>query len=717
MFRVTTAMTAACFAGSASSLAMSAAYAQDTIVNLETVVVSAEDDESATGPVEGYIAKASQTGTKTDTPLSKIPQSVTVVPADQIADQGAETLAETFRYSAGIYSEYRGDSTVTDEVFIRGFEFVPIYVNGLDYGTNRLGSIDPYLLERVEILRGPSSVLYGQATPGGLVNLVTKKPTGETKREVELGGGIDNAIGLGVDFQGTFDENKVWSYRFVGKAERSDTEIADYIEQSVSIAPSLRWQPTEDTSLTLLSIYNHQPDAGYRNFRPAEGTLYSAQAGWIPEDFDFSHPDVEQSIVTQFQLGYEFEHRFNEVFQVRQNAAYNIIDTSFSSVLHRRITGNTLFDGGNPATGTASRRDTDIHQFVIDNQLQSDFQTGSLGHTLLTGLDYKFTSENYIWSIDANAPNIPDWTNPTYPAYTPNWTVRSNYVTDASQIGLYAQDQIEFGNLNISLGGRYDWAQAEIDNETGTDFSYFDSAFSGRAGAIYNFNNGISPYVSYSTSFEPSLELDHNNEPLEPTTAQQVEAGVKYATADGNIQVIASLYQIHQQNVQSSPDGGTTILQTGEIRSRGFEVEARAQLTENLALIGALGYVDAEITKDEDPANVGLVPDMVPDVTASLWGKYEFLDGRLDGLGLGLGVRYIGESLDTTNTLTVKSATLLDAMASYDFGAVSNRFDGVSLQVNGTNILDRRYVSACASSAACWNGQGRTVTAKLKYTW
>jgi len=714
MARLPFPTTALHLAATVSLLAVTPTAAQEAgTATLETIHVQ-DIQEEGDGPVEGYVANRSRAGTKTDTPLIKTPQAVSVVPSQQIEDQDATTVSEALRYTAGVATEYRGSSNLHDEMYIRGFGYVPRYVNGLEFGWSSLGQINPYLLERVEVLKGPSSILYGQTSPGGIVNLVTKRPTGETAREVELTTGLDARIGGNFDFQGTFDKAGVWSYRLVGTAERYDLEEDGLIREGFAVSPSIRWAPTDDTSLTLLTVFSHDPNGGFRNFREANGTLYKTSHGFIPNDFNVSDPDFEEYRRTQFQIGYEFEHRFNEVFQFRQNAAYNIIDT-----YHQTLTWGAL----NDATGDISRRpsggSTDLNQFVIDNQLQSDFNTGRLEHTLLTGLDYKHSKRNYQWGFGDTTGLDINWMNPSY-GNLPDisldlWT--SDEVTTAWQLGLYAQDQIELGKLTVSLGGRYDWAGTEVDQFSGTDSSYYDGAFSGRAGAIYNFDSGISPYLSYSTSFEPSLGTDHNDDPLEPVTAQQWEAGVKYATPSGNFQIYAAAFHILQQNMETTDPVTNEIFQTGEIRSQGFEVEGHAQVTRNFSLVGSYTYTDTKITEDEDPDRVGLIVDRRPEHLANLWGRYEFDHGALNGLGLGLGVRYIGRSYDRNNDIVVPSATLLDAMASYDFGAVSNQLEGVKLQVNASNLLDKRYTSSCASAYACWYGPGRVVTAKLKYTW
>ncbi|MBN9672303.1 TonB-dependent siderophore receptor [Roseibium aggregatum] len=714
MSRLVSQLTTLHLVATVSIFPLSAAMAQDAAaVKLDTIKVE-DIVEQGDGPVEGYVANRSRAGTKTDTPLIKTPQAVSVVPSQQIEDQAADSVSEALRYTAGVATEYRGSSNLHDEMYIRGFGYVPRYVNGLEYGWSSLGQIPPYLLERVEVLKGPSSILYGQSSPGGIVNLVTKQPTGETRREVELVTGLDARIGGNFDFQGTFDKEGVWSYRLVGTGERSDLEEDGLNFEGFAIAPSIRFAPSEDTSITVLSFFTHDPKGGFRNFREAAGTLYSTPHGFIPNDFNVSDPDFEEYRRTQFQIGYEFEHRFNEVFQVRQNAAYNIVDT-----YHQTLTWGSL----DPSTGNISRRpsggSTDLNQFVIDNQLQSDFDTGAFSHTLLSGVDFKHSMRNYQWGFGDTTGLDINWMNPTYgnlPDIKLNlWT--SDEVTRAWQLGAYLQDQIEVGNLTVSLGGRYDWAGTEVDQYAGTDSSFYDSAFSGRAGAIYNFDSGISPYVSYSTSFEPSLETDHNDQPLEPVTAQQWEGGVKYATADGRFQAYASVFHILQQNRSTTDPVTNEVFQTGEIRSQGFELEGHARITENFSLVGSYTYIDAKITEDEDPDQVGLSVDRIPEHQANIWGRYNFTQGRLDGIGLGLGLRYIGPSTDWTNDVKVPSATLLDAMASYDFGAISDQLDGVKLQVNASNLLDKRYTSSCASRWACWYGPGRVVTAKLKYTW
>ncbi|MBO0345598.1 TonB-dependent siderophore receptor [Roseibium limicola] len=718
MVRLTKTMTAAHLAATVSLMALSSAWAQSAAtVELKQVTIEAATEQGA-GVVEGYVAERSASASKTDTPLIETPRTVSVVSREQIEDQDAGSVSEALRYTPGVATEYRGQSNFHDEMYVRGFGYVQRYVNGLEYGWASSGKINPFLLERVEVLKGPASILYGQASPGGIVNMTTKQPSGATKREVELSAGTDARVGGAFDIQGTFDDAGVWSYRVAGTAERFDLVEDGLNQEGFSISPTLRWAPSEDTALTLITLFSHEPKAGFRNFRDASGLLYPTANGYIPESFLISDPDFEEYRRTQFQVGYNFEHRLNEAFKIRQNVSYNIIDTYHQSLIW-----------GSQTTGTTITRSPrgggdDLNQFVADNQLQSDFDTGAFRHTLLTGFDFKHSMRNYWWG--SGAQQSIDWANPVYGnlgAIT--LTETDSHVTTAWQAGLYAQDQIEVGNLHLNFGARYDWAGTEIDNASSADQSYDDGAFTWSAGALYAFDNGISPYVSYSTSFEPALSADSAGKMFDPTTAQQWEAGVKFAPADSRIQLTASVFQIYQQNVINSAwaydaaSGSWTqsSYQTGEVRSRGFEIEGHAEVTDNFSLIASYSYIDAEITEDRDPTNVGLTKDRIPKQQASIWGKYEFFEGPLDGLSLGLGVRHIGESMSSDNSLTVPTATLVDAMASYDFGGLSDRFEGVKLQLNGSNLLDKRYTASCASEYACWYGPGRALSAKLKYSW
>lgn len=693
-----------------ASLALAApmARAEEATTNLEEVVVSGE---RADGPVKGYVAKRSKTGTKTATPLAETPQSVSVVPKEQIEDQGAQSVAEAMRYSAGVFAEYRGASNLHDEMFLRGYYYTPRYLDGLLYGNGSLGQIDPYMLERVEVIRGPASVLYGQANPGGMVNLVSKRPSDARIREIMLGIGTDGKREVGFDVGDRVAGRDDLFFRFTGTAGMGDTQ--EGIEtKRLALSPSLLWRPDADTSLLLQAYYQREPNAGYRNFLEAQGTVYATSYGYIPRNFLLGDPAFNSYERTQAYAGYQFEHRFDETFTARQNLRYSVIDTSMKSLVEWSMPSETTFT--RKAGAGPERLDT----FTVDNQLEANFDTGFLKHKVLGGLDYRWSKRDYEWGYASNTSTI-DWTSPSYgdPGDT-DIIVSTDTVTKANQLGAYLQDQIKLGNLNISAGIRHDWATTDIDDQlAGTQTSYDDRAFTWRAGAIYNFDNGISPYVSYSTSFEPTLEAPATGQsPFEPTTGQQFEVGVKYAPAGANYQLIASWYHLTQQNVLTRATWSDPYTQIGEIESKGFELEGHAQLTAALSVVAAFSHIDQTVTKALDGTE-GKTPARVPENQASFWAKYAFQEGeRFAGLSLGGGVRYIGESWgNSANTFQVADVTLIDAMASYDFGAAGfAELKNVKLQLNATNLFDKTYVASCNSAYACWYGSGRTVTAQMK---
>lgn len=712
-----------------SVLAVSSLHAQEAetgATRLGQITVSGQA-EKGDGPVGGYVAKQSRAGTKTDVPVAKTPQSIAVVSREQIEDQAAQSVAEALRYTPGVMTDYRGSSNLRDEMFVRGFYYVPRYLDGLFLGGDTsYEQLDPYLLERVELVSGPASVLYGQANPGGIVNMVSKKPTDEPLREVQLTAGTNRRVSLGFDYSDRVAGSDALSWRVAANGLRSDLQEDFTKKRSFAIAPSVRWTPDAQTSLTIMGGYQNEPDAGFRNFMEAAGTVTPITGfGYISRDFFVSDPGYERFDRRQAWIGYEFERDLTDNITFRQNARYSRIDMT-----HHTLVWGSL--GTNPSTGLntlISRRasgGTDKwHQFSLDNQLQAEFSTGDIQHTLLGGIDYRYRSRDYMWG-GASVSSI-DVANPQYGNYDWSSVVLTPSSLDslkAKQAGIYLQDQAEIDALNLMAGLRYDWAGTDIDDRltSNNDQSYDDHALTWRVGALYAFDNGISPYVSYSTSFEPSLYSPPAGvAAFDPTTSGQFEAGVKYAPEGSNTLLTAAFYDLRQNDVVqgawNSTLGRTVYSQIGKIHNRGIELSARTEFSDNLSAIASYSYIDSKITETVTASELGKTPARVPQHQASLWGTWSF-DGALDGLTLGAGVRYIGTSQgNNANTFQVAAATLFDAMISYDFGAVSEDMKGLSLQVNAKNLADKTYVASCASAYACFYGEGRSVMATLKKTW
>jgi iron complex outermembrane receptor protein len=704
--------------GIPGSLAQETAPA-GTVV-LDTVTVQ-ERIENAWGPVDGYVAGRSATGSKTDTPLIENPQSISVVTADQMAAQSVESIGNALRYTPGVAGELWGNDTRGFGLQIRGFNVSDeafykdgLRLKGTDFAT--FLSLDPYGAERLEILHGPASVLYGQNSPGGIINYVSKRPTGETFQEVEVSAGSFDRYQGQFDMGGMVDEAGVLSYRLTGLFRDGDTGVDFVNDDRIFIAPSLKWQPDADTSLTLLGTYQRDRTGWGIQFLPADGTVFPGLNGQrLPNSRFVGEPAFDEFNPTLAMIGYEFEHRFNETWMVRQNARYSYLDNDEQfGVFGGGANPNPDLDPGLDPDGHTYHRYVDagssnLGNFSVDNQTQATFDTGPLAHTLLMGLDYQYTDYS-DWGAGGAIDPIDDIFNPVYGAPVRDLETYKDTDTKQWQVGLYAQDQIKYENWVLSFGGRQDWTKSEIlDKLADSTTEQSDNAFTGRVGLVYLSDIGLAPYLSYSTSFIPEIGTDAEGRAFKPETGEQYEAGVKYQPEGWNSFVTVAAFDLTRENVTRS--FGNDTFQTGKIRSRGVEVEGVASLDSGWDIKLAYAYIDMEILDDSE-GNSGNMPYGVPNHRLSLWGDYTFRSGRLEGFGLGAGVRYIGSTFgDDANSFEVPSATLVDAAVHYDW-------KNMKFQLNASNLFDKTYVATCyVRSSGCFYGEGRKITGSLKYRW
>lgn len=708
--------------------------------------------ETGKGHVNGYVATRSTTGSKSDTPILQTPQSISVVTQDQIWAQGARSVAEALRYEAGVVSETRvGDRF--DNVFIRGYGGFGGNANYLHFWDGlrlpkgvsyAMPSVDPYLLERIEIARGPGSVLYGQNNLGGLVNLISKSPTAVPYHEVFTRFGNNNRVEGGFDFSGPVDPDGKLLYRLTGLGRKADTDVNYQTTERYLIAPSITWRPDLDTSLTVRASYDHDPSSYQPNWLPALGTLQRNPNGQIPRDFFAGHPDFNKYDRKQATVGYEFERHLNDTWTVRQNFRYMNVDSDFKALSATGFGAAGSCGVGTPANLCLARSSThyieNLDAVALDNQAEAKFNTGWLQHTLLMGVDYQksWASATYGNSVPATAPRNINYLNPNYgviaaPALT------NTIDQDRQQVGLYAQDQIKLGKLVMTLGVRNDWADATSvtklisSGATTNNARPSDSATTWRAGASYLFDNGLAPYLSYSTSFDPTIGTDYTGAAFLPTTGEQYEVGLKFQPVNFNGMFMVSYYELTQQNVltldsthafsafpKCTQSGPYCQTQVGEIRSKGIELSAKATISQGLDLIASYAHTDIVTTKSSQSSVQGKVPVGAPANTASLWLDYTIQGGPLSGFGFGGGARYVGSTYgDTTNTnaMIVPSFVLADATIHYDLAGLSPQLRGWRAAVNMTNVFDKYYVSACASATQCFVGNGRSTMGTLRYQW
>ncbi len=702
--------------------------------------------ERANGPVNGIVARQSATGTKTDTPILETPQSINVVPRQQIELQGAQNVGEAIRYVSGTQGQLYGAASVFDtEVRVRGF-IAPRYLDGLRLPYDSTIQFaqprtEPWGLERIEILKGPSSGIYGQASPGGILNMVSKRPTIEQRNEVEVQTGSFNRIQGAFDFSGPIDQNREFLYRIVGLARDSDTFVDMNKEQRYFLAPSFTWQPTTDTSLTVLaSAQRDRLDGQVHQYLPAYGTLLPNPNGRIPVSTYTGEPGFDKIGFDQAVIGYEFKHRFNEALEFRQNLRVAQVDIDMYSMRNAGtlcpIAGGHVacyLPGVVPPVDPAQRvtlRDANFiggstKNFAIDNQVQADFNTGWFRHKVLAGLDYQKTTVDTDYR--GTFPGFPiDVYNPVYGA-TPLPTKATmipfiNTSTNKDQLGVYLQDQIKLDRWNLVLTGRHDRATADTANRlTNVSVPQDDSAFTGRVGLNYVFDFGLAPYISYSTSFEPVAGLSlasATGQPFKPTTGEGIEAGVKYAPPGMRMLFTAAAFDMTQRNVVVNTPTFVPF-QVGAIRVKGIETDFRANITDNLEVIAGASHIVPVVEEHVNPAIVGKDVASVNRDSAFLWGYYKFTGGLVAGLGLGGGVRYTGGVWgDDANLIRVPGYTLADALLTYDFSYLRQDWRGLNLRINVNNIFDTYHVTNCFTGLAfCALGQPRTVLATLSYRW
>ncbi|WP_443678759.1 TonB-dependent siderophore receptor [Paraburkholderia unamae] len=675
---------------------------------LPAVTVSS-NRESPTGPTVGIVAKRSITATKTDTPIVRVPQSVSVVTREQMDQQGATTVDQALRYTPGVYSQDSTDFRF-DQLRGRGFDYAE-YLDGLIlqpsayYANPR---IDPYFLERIEVLRGPASVLYGAGSPAGIVNMVSKMPTEEPVHELMLQFGNHNRYEAAFDLGGKVDEAGTVLYRVTGLARDADSQVDGVKDQRIAIAPSVTIRPTKDTSLTLYAQYQRDPAGGLFDSLPVSGVATYNPNGKISPGTYVGNPDDDFLRRTQYAVGYKFEQKINNVFTFRSNARYMHDDIDY----HQTFFSNWASGSTSVLNMNAFLDREHLSQFAMDNQVEAKFSTGAVKQTVLFGVDYQRLLNGVnsgTGAVGTLNPFVPDYSS--LKAIT---TTSKRVDTATDQVGVYVQDQIEYGRWLVTLGARNDWTSTNIQTQTATTSTLQHQtphAFTWRGGVSYLFDTGIAPYFSYAKSFQPTVGTNFAGDALVPTTGEEYEVGIKYQPKSYNALYTLSFYNLTQQNV-TTPDllhPGSAV-QTGEVRSRGIELEGHVQLTNELAILGSYTYLNQVVTQSNTPSQLGKRPTIAPRNMASLWADYTLHGGPLRGLGFGGGVRYIGMSAgDTANTFDVGSVVLLDAAVHYDIG-------NWKLSLNGTNLTNRKYVAYC-SGGACYYGSTIGVLGTARYQW
>ena len=579
-------------------------------------------------------------------------------------------------------------------------------------------------LDRLALLRGPASSVYGQTPPGGLLDMVSRRPSDVASSEIQLQYGSDNHRQINFASTGKIDEAGQFLYGISGVVRDSGTQVDHVDNKRYNIAPSLTWNIDDDTKFTLLSQFTRDDTGITSQFLPIQGTKIKSPFGDISHHKNLGDPDWEYYDRTYYALGYAFEHRLNDTWQFKQNLRYTKSDLSFQALTVGSYPFTEVDDQGNVGRSSTSV-DEDISQFAVDNNFQADFTTGDIRHTLLLGLDHQRSNTNYtsIFGFSDTTPGT-NVINPIYgqPIVRPaRSTAFYDYNQKTYQTGLYVQDQMALDQWRLTLGGREDWVHTSTQfiNRGDATNTQRDKAFSGNAALSYVFDSGFVPYLSYAESFQPTTGADATSTgSLKPTEGKQWELGIKYQPPGSKTLLSAAVYDLTQKNVSVNTfvDGVSITSQTGEVKVKGLELEAVSDVTENLKVIAAYTLAKSEVQNGADKGNR---LQLMPNQQASLWTDYTWHTGVLDGFGVGAGVRYTGNTYgDKANTWLGKADayTVFDASVHYDLGRLDNSLKGASLALNATNLFDKEYISTC-DSFYCYYGDTRSVVASATYKW
>lgn len=691
-----------------------------------TTVTSQGFVDERNGPVRGYVAENSRLGTKTNTTLLETPQSISVVTREQLDLQQPGSTSQALRYTAGVNSEkYGGFGGHLDLTRIRGLD-ADYYLDGLRVISNT-GSwtpqVDPFTLERVEVLRGPSSSIYGQGAGGGIVNQVSRKPEDEAVHEVNLQIGNFGRRFVGLDTTGPVNEDRTVLYRLTATGLDARGQLEDVRHKRVYLAPSLTWRPDGRTSWTVLATHSREPEMpNYTSLPAAALGLNNSRYPQVDRGRNYTDMNYAGSSRSQDSLSSLFEHQLGNGWSLSSNLRYMYINAplqrsvvyGFQDVAAKMFLKNTY----EQAPGSSNT-------FSMDHHVRGNLQWGETRHTALLGLDYASgTVRNSYYS---QGPVLADPYGASYrPNVTPDFSAsRANSPYDVRQafdrLGFYAQDQIAHDRWRLTLGARYD--HSKTDDQT-QNYSpsvkttrQDDRKWSGRAGLSYLLASGLAPYVSYSTAFDPLLGSDHSGKAFVPMETRQAEVGVKYHPTHSKTLLSAALFQLNQTNVKTSDANHLGFnIQAGEARTRGLDLQATTEIVRNLHLIASYTYLDNSLVKDANYQGRSLT--QTPRNSASAWLDYRLSHGPLAGLQLGAGMRYLGATYgDPANTFQVPSATLVDLALSYELGLLSPALRGSKFALNVSNIANKQYVASCTSALYCFIGQDRTVTATLNYRW
>ncbi|NJM56466.1 MAG: TonB-dependent siderophore receptor [Synechococcales cyanobacterium RU_4_20] len=648
--------------------------------------------------------------TGTDTPILETPFSIQVIPQEVIRDQQATAIKDVLRNVSGV--SYRGDvqSRSGDTFILRGFSGgYHVLRNGVRrFGGSGEVSIQPVNeianIEQIEVLKGPASILYGAIEPGGLINIVTKKPLSQPLFETELQLGNRGLVRPRFDISGPLTADKSILFRLNGLYQTVDSVRAlEQRDEKFLAAPALTWRLGDRTTLNLAAEY-------VKTNRPADFGLPAKDGQVIDVSIDRVTNDPSDSVISRsFTTGYTLDHQLSEQWKLKNSFNYSYSDYDFGVVflpLSFDADTDTVFR-------VPASQDSQTRNYTLQTNLVGEFATGNVEHKLLAGFDYTRQMSQVFSKVDFT-PSFLDIFNPVYAELKPDESTLPDFGGDevkASNWGFFLQDQVSlFKNLKLLAGLRYDTLSQKTVNRPGSSIEagtteLDETALTPRLGLLYQLTDNLSLYGSYSRSFTPNIGSTATGRPLDPQKGKGYEFGIKTELFDRKLLTTIAYFDITKQNVVGTdPDFPLFSIATGEQQSRGIELDVAGELAPGWQVIGSYAHTNAKVTEDSDPANVGKKLFGTPDNAASLWSTYEIQQDNFKGLGFGLGLNYVGDRQgDNANTYRLGSYVTADAALFY-------KRDRWRLGLNLKNIGNVKYIESSFGDNASGSNFGPPFT-------
>lgn len=667
---------------------MSADNDQENVFRLSPIIVNAQ---AYTGDANSTVAQELWVGGKVATSILDTPASVSVITEKEIEQRNAKTTEEVLQYTPGVLTDYYGTDDRNDYFKIRGFQ-ATTYRDGLTLGSMRGVREEPYAFERVEILRGANSTLFGPADPGGSVNFVSKQPKFQSFGEGYLTYGSFDRMEAGIDVGDVLNDAETLAYRFTGKVQDSEREYDYSRDDNEFVMGGLTWEPTAYTSATLILDYLNRDSTpnsgGYPKDREYDRSNFYGEP-------DFNYHAVERSSVTGL-----LTHDFNNGLILRGNLRYSDLTDDFGYVYLADNSSTAGVDRAYFGTNSEAR------ELIGNAILQYNARFDGIDSSTLLGLEYRDASTGDS-SFYGDAGSI-DLANPEYRGAPASLNAPYGDDQDYTTRSVFLTQNLSFNDrFIVTAGVRNDGLKLSSEDLSGVRASDDFSETSFRGALTYRVTDEVSTYISMVESIAPP------SIGVEPERGEQYEVGVKYSPVNINALFSAAIYDLNKDNVTIAvvQDNGTIDRQTiGESRVQGLDLEARAELTDTLSVSGGYSYMDSEVVQGALRSGLsikGSAFTAAPKHSASVWSYYTL---PATGMSFGLGARYTGSYyFDAANTSESDSATLFDAAFTYEI------IKGTDVAVNVRNLFDEQHV--VGSGSADYYNPGREVIATLSYSW